>query len=687
MSSQDQESTRRRVQPPTRYPEVELPRARPADASDTPVPAEIPPSRAQAQEVTSLPLDLPRVSTFPPMGPTPHDEGLSAPIARRTAATPEEVLLAHIRELDHALHEALNRLAEADHRISLMEAEFTRFRDTEFSPLKTRVAAMESLNTHPSSGIPVSRATQAGYPKQEVLSHENLPRESVDPKGRRGKSRPGKRDINNHEYDEHSESSSNPDGGSSSSDDSTHLRGNGNRVKGKSVPGLEEIVPSRSDYKDLVSYRTYRLADRSNRYNAAVTGKMSTYLKRVKHAISPEDRFSGDEPIEVLAFLRTFKEAADHNELSEGAAARLIPYFLTGAAKEGYRAHLDEAPVIIPTYPYMVQYLLETYALDDELSQAYMAVTTAKQAEKETEKSFGRRLHRLAIRAGNVIDKRDLTTIYVEGLPTFVQAGLRMHLTPGMSFETVQRLAHNLGVSLRQAVAQPQAQSQGVKHPFGVKALLPRPGSVLAVESQESSSIGVPPSDIEEGGYPELEANLATSQAAGGYVSNAPSISPSWRKTETFSPSPSVVSIPTRGWASPGGSVFSETPSMTQSGYPPRTGISKPLLCFLCYEVGHFLADCPRLPGSLQKEAAGNRAAYLRSQETKNKQFLPAADRATRSGDYPHRLPPQNSPARRGSSGVFELASPDAETQTDEHELLKNDENPQHGSENLEGGN
>jgi hypothetical protein len=65
-----------------------------------------------------------------------------------------------------------------------------------------------------------------------------------------------------------------------------------------------------------------------------------------------------------------------------------------------------------------------------------MAVTTAKQAEKESEKSFGRRHHRLAVRAGNFIDKRDLTTIYVEGLPTFVQAGLRMHLTPGMGFET-----------------------------------------------------------------------------------------------------------------------------------------------------------------------------------------------------------------------------------------------------------
>jgi hypothetical protein len=162
MSSQDQESTRRRVQPPTRYPDVELPRPRPADVSDTSAAAEISPTRSQTREVTSLSPYLPRVSTFPSMGPTPHDEGPTAPIARRTASTSEEVLHAHMRELDHVLNDSLHRLAEADQRISPMGAELTHFRDAEFLPLKPRVAAMESLNTHSC----VTRATHAGYPKK-----------------------------------------------------------------------------------------------------------------------------------------------------------------------------------------------------------------------------------------------------------------------------------------------------------------------------------------------------------------------------------------------------------------------------------------------------------------------------------------------------------------------------------------
>jgi hypothetical protein len=50
-----------------------------------------------------------------------------------------------------------------------------------------------------------------------------------------------------------------------------------------------------------------------------------------------DEKFSGETPVGILSFLRSFKEAADHNRISEGAAAPLIPYFLTGIDKEGYR--------------------------------------------------------------------------------------------------------------------------------------------------------------------------------------------------------------------------------------------------------------------------------------------------------------------------------------------------------------
>jgi hypothetical protein len=119
-------------------------------------------------------------------------------------------------------------------------------------------------------------------------------------------------------------------------------------------------------------------------------------------------------------------------------------------------------------------------------------------------------------------------------------------------------------------------------------------------------------------------------------------------------------------------------------GNPPRTGISKPLLCFLCYEMGHFLADCPRLPSTLQREAADNMAAYHRSQEAAKVRLTPSAPEGSPpSGE----IPPPFPPLRRGRSGVFEVADPAPENLEEGLEFKMSDENPQSGSENLVGGN
>ena len=296
--------------------------------------------------------------------------------------------------------------------------------------------------------------------------------------------------------------------------------------------------------------------------------------------------------------------------MGEGAAARLLPYFLKDAAKEGYRAHMDDVPSGIPLYPYMVQYLLETYALDDELAKAYLTVSTAKQLEGEDERAFGRRLQRAAIRAGNVVNKRDLKTIYVEGLPPFVQAGLRMHLKPDLTFEEVQRLAQNLGISLRQTMLQPSLVAKP-KLPLGVKPLLTRPISVNTVEMSSGSQVDHTDQD-QEASLHEVEVALAHAHLAQTHARD-PSLSmtnrPSWQSTSR-SPSPSAASIPTRGWISPGGSVMSEPVHRHRYAGPPRVGNAISVLCFLCYTHGHVLADCPRLPLSLQKEAKNNREAW-----------------------------------------------------------------------------
>jgi hypothetical protein len=73
----------------------------------------------------------------------------------------------------------------------------------------------------------------------------------------------------------------------------------------------------------------------SQDFGPKMTGKLTVFTRRLQHSM--DENFSGETPVRILSFLRSFMEAADRNRISEGAAARLIPYFLTGIAKEGYR--------------------------------------------------------------------------------------------------------------------------------------------------------------------------------------------------------------------------------------------------------------------------------------------------------------------------------------------------------------
>jgi hypothetical protein len=200
-----------------------------------------------------------------------------------------------------------------------------------------------------------------------------------------------------------------------------------------------------------------------------------------------------------------------------------------------------------------------------------MFATTAKMLDGGDEHAFGRCLHRAAIRAGNVIDKTNLKTIHVEGLPPFIQAGLRMHLTPDMSFDKVQRLAFSLGTSLSQTILQSNQTTAKVKVPLGSKTFLPRPGSVHSLEVtdvEENHDAGPKGSDIVTPA--QVEIALAHTQLQSALSISSPLTGRRSWEASSRSPSPSVVSIPTRGWVSPRGSVMSEPMQRVRSISPSR---------------------------------------------------------------------------------------------------------------------
>jgi hypothetical protein len=82
----------------------------------------------------------------------------------------------------------------------------------------------------------------------------------------------------------------------------------------------------------------------------------------------------------------------------------------------------------------------------------------------------------------------------------------------------------------------------------------------------------------------------------------------------------SVASFPTRGWTSPGASVTSRYPvappgmmAQHSRNTPPGTGPNpqRPQLCYVFYQHGHWLTDCPALSPEARREAAMNRERYL----------------------------------------------------------------------------
>ena len=225
-------------------------------------------------------------------------------------------------------------------------------------------------------------------------------------------------------------------------------------------------------------------------------------------------------------------------------------------------------------------------------------VVTTRQRENEDEHACALRLRQAAAAAGNVFDQTTLRSIYVDGLAGYVQDSLRIQLTRKMSFSQVQRMAHQLGKSLRSTADRSSMLKQ--KPPLPAARSVARPVKAFAVvENEEETS----PSEV------SAQADLEEGEDA--FLAASPRYPYGYNRSSPRSSSPradnSVISIPTRGWESPTASVVS---APTGGRRQPRT-VTRPPLCFACYQKGHFLMDCPHLPGPVREFAVALRARYL----------------------------------------------------------------------------
>jgi hypothetical protein len=217
---------------------------------------------------------------------------------------------------------------------------------------------------------------------------------------------------------------------------------------GRRFRGYVELQTRLTEYQGLVPYRSYRIKDTETVIDENDTVKVNGILKRVELNFS---YFGGEIPLQVLDFLSTVKEAMDLNNVSEGVAAIILPYLLTGEAKDGVISMWKGTSPKVPKYPAAVAWLLESYATDAAIDAAADKFATAKQQAGEGEDAFAKRLRRYAMEAGNVNKEDALVSRYLDGLASYTANMIRGHVYPRLRFTQVKNLAEQADLAGREA--------------------------------------------------------------------------------------------------------------------------------------------------------------------------------------------------------------------------------------------
>jgi hypothetical protein len=253
-------------------------------------------------------------------------------------------------------------------------------------------------------------------------------------------------------------------------------------------------------------------------------------------------QFSGSPAIKALDFLRSFKIATDVSRLSEGAAALVLPNFLSGRAKTGAVTHLKQLPESIPEYPAAVQWLLQLYATEAVITQACDRVNQTKKHPNEDEREFADSLGSHAADAGSVFPERQLIAAYLSVLSAYVSATLRGRINPRMTFPEVQAIAEEIGIAAKALTASrlpPRAPAPG---------LLPVRPSPVASMAEYQSPITFVDAYHSARSWFEL-AQFHPLAAPVEYYCPEQGIS----RQDTASELSATSSCPTRGWTSIGG--------------------------------------------------------------------------------------------------------------------------------------
>lgn len=375
-----------------------------------------------------------------------------------------------------------------------------------------------------------------------------------------------------------------------------------------SYPGLEEIKPLNERFTKALSYRTYRLRKRDERYDDEVAQRLAKTARQLKHVMTVP-LFTGEDPIAVLAFLKNFKFACDETGVAEGAALPLMKYFMAGEARETMLSYVgrgtgfaDARPGIdiIYSYPEAVNWLLLTYAKESVLQTAYRQVTQMRQGMGETEEQFAFRLRKEALRCGDAFLERSLMAIYIDGLSSYSQHVVRDEVSrnPRISFQDVRMRAQSLGDTARETHRHYTRVRNNLIPERTPRKVTTRRVNTISLETEpqadatgsgEIFAVGM------EGEPPLSSESRASSLTRGssGVTRREERTPPTQRQLE-LNPSDNTQSNGRRveGYNRP--TSRTEYP---KTAYPRPQGMRRThVKCLICRKTGHVMTQCRLLP-------------------------------------------------------------------------------------------
>lgn len=132
----------------------------------------------------------------------------------------------------------------------------------------------------------------------------------------------------------------NSSGKSKEEDDSSSSSSVRNQKKDRS-PRIKVSRPMEESFAKAVSYRTYRLKDKSQWYNSKISSKVAKLAKKVRSQLKKTD-FDEMDSISILAFLKEFCDACDSIGINERVSMRLVSRYMKRPASSSLEAHLSQ---------------------------------------------------------------------------------------------------------------------------------------------------------------------------------------------------------------------------------------------------------------------------------------------------------------------------------------------------------